>query len=99
MVSLQLARVFFPIVFDLGEREGTTTAALKAGGLSLIVFLAPMIAPILGKVFGLRRALFAALVAVAAGRVALPLLHPLPRWLAATAAALGPVRPRPRWAR
>lgn len=89
MVSLQLARVFFPIVFDLGEREGTTAAALKAGGLSLIVFLAPMIAPLLGKVFGFRRALVAALVTVAAGRLAVQLLHPIPLWLAAIATAFG----------
>src|SRR2546427_7671786 len=89
MVSLQLARVFFPIVFDLGERQGTTAAALKAGGLSLIVFLAPMIAPLVGKLLGFRRALFAVLVAVATARVAIQLSHPIPLWLAGAATALG----------
>ncbi len=46
VLVLQLARVFFPIVFDLGERSGATAEAIRAGALALAISLTPFLAPL-----------------------------------------------------
>ena len=59
-LALQLARVFLPIVFALGERSGTTGAAIRAGLLALALSLAPALAPLFPRLLGGRRGLLTA---------------------------------------
>jgi len=82
---LQVARVFLPMVFDLGERSGTASSAIKAGALALIVFLAPAIAPLVRRSLGARTSLVATLATLAGLRMVIQLIHPIPLWLSTTA--------------
>ena len=45
LFALQLIRVFLPIVFDLRERSGTATGAIKAGVLAIVISLTPFPEP------------------------------------------------------
>lgn len=82
-LTLQLTRVFFVLVSDLGERSGKTSDALLAGAFALVVFLAPLLSPLLSGAIGARGSLLAAAVALAGFRVAIQLLHPVSLGLAA----------------
>jgi endonuclease/exonuclease/phosphatase family metal-dependent hydrolase len=82
-LTLQLTRVFFVLVSDLGERSGKTSETLLAGAFALVVFLAPLLSPLLSGAIGARGSLLAAAVALAGFRVAIQLVHPVSLGLAA----------------
>ena len=85
-VSLQVLRVFFPIVFDGFEDAGYAVAAAVAVGI-------PALGSVLGSAFrdaiGDRRSVLLGVGLLAAGRIALQVAGTIPFWLAAitTAAA------------
>src|SRR6266542_6450273 len=83
-LSLQVARVFLPMVFDLGERSGTASSAIKAGALALIVSLAPAIAPVVRRSLGARTSLVTTLATLPGLRIVIQLIHPIPLWLSTT---------------
>ncbi len=84
-LTLQVARVFLPMVFDLGERSGMASGAVKAGALAIMVFLAPLIAPVLPRSLGGKTALVTTLSTLASLRVVIQLVHPIPLWLSTVA--------------
>lgn len=84
-LSLQVSRVFLPMVFDLGERSGTTSSATKAGALALLVFLTPVLAPLVRRVLGPRRAIVVTLVGLIVARLAIQAVQPVPLWLSTAA--------------
>ena len=84
-LTLQVARVFLPMVFDLGERSGMASGAIKAGALAIMVFLAPLIAPVLPRSLGGKTALVTTLSTLAGLRVVIQLVHPIPLWLSTVA--------------
>jgi endonuclease/exonuclease/phosphatase family metal-dependent hydrolase len=79
-LSLQSFRVLFPLAYNFGERTSFT----EAGMLALALFLAPFLSPTIFRVLGRRTSLLAALVGLAAARLAIPLVRPVPLWLGAT---------------
>lgn len=87
VVSLQVLRVFFPILFDGFEDAGYPVAAAVAVGI-------PALGSVLGSAFrdviGDRRSVLLGVGLLAAGRIALQVAGTIPFWLAAitTAAAL-----------
>jgi len=83
ILTLQLTRVFFVLVSDLGERSGKTSDALFAGLLALVVFMAPLLSPPLRRAIGARGSLLATAVALAGFRVAIQVVHPISLGLAA----------------
>jgi endonuclease/exonuclease/phosphatase family metal-dependent hydrolase len=85
VMSLQVARVLFVLVSDLGERRGATSDALLAGVLAVVLFLAPLLAPLVARGIGTRAALTAALVGLAGLRLAIQLVHPIRLVLASAA--------------
>jgi endonuclease/exonuclease/phosphatase family metal-dependent hydrolase len=87
-LALQLIRVFLPMVFDLGERSGTTSAAIRAGEMALLVSLAPIVAPVVTRLLGPRPSLVASVVALAALRIAVQVIHPVPLELATAGMAV-----------
>ncbi|HEX6580819.1 MAG TPA: endonuclease/exonuclease/phosphatase family protein [Actinomycetota bacterium] len=86
VVSLQVLRVFFPIVFDGFEDAGYVAAGAVTVGI-------PALGSILGssfrEVIGDRRSVLLGVGLLAAGRIALQAAGPIPFWLVAitTAAA------------
>lgn len=86
-ISFQAIRVFFPLVFDLGERGGTTSDAIRAGVLALTVFMSPPLTAALFRGVPPRWGLFASVGLLVAGRCALQVVHPVPLWLASLATA------------
>ncbi|HEX4942089.1 MAG TPA: hypothetical protein VFW51_06120, partial [Actinomycetota bacterium] len=86
-VSLQVLRVFFPLVFDGFEDAGYATAAAVAVGI-------PALGSIRGSAFreaiGERRSVLLGVALLATGRIALQVAGTIPFWLVAitTAAAL-----------
>ncbi|HEX9122509.1 MAG TPA: endonuclease/exonuclease/phosphatase family protein [Actinomycetota bacterium] len=85
LLTLQVTRVFFVLVSDLGERSGKTSDALLAGGLALVVFLAPLLSPLVRGAIGARGSLLATAGALVGLRLAIQLLHPVTLGLAAAA--------------
>jgi len=73
------------MVFDLGERSGMASGAVKAGALAIMVFLAPLIAPVLPRSLGGKTALVTTLSTLASLRVVIQLVHPIPLWLSTVA--------------
>lgn len=84
-LALQVSRVFLPMVFDLGERSGTTSSAIKAGVLGLVVFLAPVLTPVVRRLLGARRSLVVTLGALVGLRIVIQAVHPVPLWLSTAA--------------
>ncbi len=82
-VAMQLVRVLFPIVFSWGER----TSLVGVGIFALILFLAPVLTPVMFRLMGRRRALTATMTALVAARLGVQQIHPVPLWLAALAVA------------
>lgn len=79
-LGLQALRVLFPIVFELLEETGYA----RIGILTVaIISLGPLLAPILRRSLGDRRAVFITVAMLATGRVALQLVGTIPLWLAA----------------
>lgn len=77
LLAFQLVRVFLPLVFDLGERSGTTGGAIKAGLLALAASLAPLLAPLFIRLLGARRSLVVVLLAMTGVRLIVQLRHPV----------------------
>ena len=77
-LGLQILRVLFPIVFELFEDTGHARIGIVA-----IVGLGPLLAPIVRRSLGDRRAVLIAVASLATGRVALQLVGAIPFWLAA----------------
>ncbi len=86
VLVLQAARVLFPILFDFGEEGGRF---LLAGGLAAVIFLAPLLTPVLLRFLGLRASVVVGVVVLVALRLLLQVIHPVPFWLAATATVAG----------
>src|SRR6266542_1759967 len=85
----QLVRVYVPLAFELGEDIGGTTGYLAAGAVALAVFASPAIGGI-GGMAGLGRvALVSGVVMIAAARLAIQLVHPIPIWLGTVALVIG----------
>jgi endonuclease/exonuclease/phosphatase family metal-dependent hydrolase len=84
-VTLQVSRVFLPMVFNLGERSGTASSAVTAGALALIVFLAPVLTPLVRRSLGARGSVLATLGALVGLRIAIQTIHPVPLWLSTAA--------------
>ncbi len=82
-VTTQLVRVLFPIVYSWGER----TSFVGVGVFALILFLAPVLTPVVIRLMGTRRALTATITALVAARLGVQWIHPVPLWLAALASA------------
>jgi endonuclease/exonuclease/phosphatase family metal-dependent hydrolase len=85
----QLVRAYMPLAFELGEEIGGTTGYLAAGAVALAVFSAPAIGAIGGFAGGGRTALVAAVGGLAAARLAIQLVHPIPIWLGMAAVVVG----------
>jgi len=79
-LSLQSFRVLFPLAYNFGERTSFT----NAGMLAMALFLAPFLTPVIYRVLGRRASLLAGLVGLAAARLAIPLVRPVPLWLGGT---------------
>lgn len=84
-LGLQVIRVFLPMVFDLGERSGTTSSAMKAGALGVLVFLTPVLTPLVRRLLGARASLVATLSALVGLRIVIQVIHPVPLWLSTAA--------------
>lgn len=90
----QVVRVLFPLLFQLSERVpetlGTSERAgfVLAGGLAALVFLAPLLAPLLDRPLGARRSLALALAGLVALRLAVQIVHPVPLWMAVAGTVL-----------
>jgi endonuclease/exonuclease/phosphatase family metal-dependent hydrolase len=80
VLGLQVLRVLFPIAFESFE----DTSYARSGIVTIaIIGLGPLLAPILRRDLGDRRAVFMAVAMLAVGRVALQLVGTIPLWLAA----------------
>ena len=82
----QLVRAYVPLAFELGEEIGGTTGYLSAGAVATAVFLSPALGGILA---GRGRAALVGVVLLAAGRLTIQLVHPVPVWLGTAALAVG----------
>jgi len=85
----QLVRVYVPLAFELGEEIGGTTGYLAAGAVALAVFASPAIGGIGGMAGRGRVALVSGVVMLAAARLAIQLVHPIPIWLGTVALVTG----------
>lgn len=83
-LSLQSFRVLFPLAYSFGERTSFTNAGMLALGL----FLAPFLSPVVYGALGGRASLVTGVGGLAAARLAIPLVRPVPLWLGATGAVL-----------
>ncbi len=83
---LEAARVMFPILFDFAEETGRF---VLGGGLVALVFLAPLLTPLLLRLLGLRRAFVAGIALLAALRLLVQVVHPIPFGLAAATTLVG----------
>ena len=83
-VSLQSFRVLFPKAYGLADRQGNGVAA----AVTLAVFGSALLAPIVRRVLGRRRALLAPVGALAAWRLAVALVGNAPLGLAITGAVV-----------
>src|SRR3712207_3652441 len=81
---MQAMRVAFPVLYDVREDAGASTAALWAIGAFV---LAPAVLAL--TLVRVRDAFRFAVVALATARLAEQFLHPIPLWLAATSVAVG----------
>ena len=79
-LGLQVLRVLFPIAFELFEGSGYGLTGLATVA---IIALGPLLAPILRRDLGDRRALLIAVAMMAIGRVAIQVVGTIPLWLAA----------------
>ena len=83
----QLVRAYVPLAFELGEEIGGNTGYLIAGAVAAAVFASPALGGVLagrGRV-----ALVSGVVLLAAARVTIQLVHPIPVWLGTVALAVG----------
>ena len=79
-------RVAFPLLYDVRETSGVLTAVAWA----LVAFvLVPSVGGLLRRAVGEEGALLGSIAALAAARVAMQYVHPIPLWLAAIAVAAG----------
>jgi endonuclease/exonuclease/phosphatase family metal-dependent hydrolase len=85
----QLVRAYVPLAFELGEEIGGTTGYLAAGAVALAIFSAPAIGTIGGLAGRGRSALLAAVTGLAAARLAIQVVRPIPIWLGAVAVVVG----------
>lgn len=85
----ELVRVYIPLAFELGEEIGGNTGYLAAGAVALAVFVSPLAGAIRGLAGRGRRALVAGIVMLAAARLAIQLVHPIPIWLGTVGVAIG----------
>ena len=85
----QLVRVYIPLAFELAEETGGNTGYLVAGVVSLAVFASPAIGGIAGLAGRGRVALVSGVVVLAAARLAIQLVHPIPIWLGTVAVVTG----------
>jgi endonuclease/exonuclease/phosphatase family metal-dependent hydrolase len=79
-LGLQVLRVLFPIVFEQFEDTGYARIGIVTVA---IIGLGPLLAPILRRSLGDRRAILITVAMLATGRVALQLVGTIPLWLAA----------------
>jgi endonuclease/exonuclease/phosphatase family metal-dependent hydrolase len=85
----QLVRAYIPLAFELGEDIGGSAGYLTAGAVAIAVFASPALGGIGGRAGRGRVALVAAVVLLAAARVAVQLVHPIPIWLGVVAVVTG----------
>jgi endonuclease/exonuclease/phosphatase family metal-dependent hydrolase len=79
-LGLQVLRVLFPVVFEFFEDPSYARSAIVT---VVIIGLGPLLAPIVRRGLGHRRAALVVVALLAAGRVALQLAGTIPLWLAA----------------
>lgn len=83
----QLVRAYVPLAFELGEEIGDNAGYLIAGAVAAAVFASPALG---GLIAGRGRvALVSGVVLLAAARVAIQLVHPIPVWFGTVALAAG----------
>jgi len=83
----QLVRAYVPLAFELGEEIGGNTGYLIAGAVAAAVFASPALGGVLagrGRV-----ALVSGVALLAAARLTVQLVHPVPVWLGTVALAAG----------
>ena len=81
VLTFQSLRVLFPLAYNFGERRSFTSAGMVA----LALFAVPAASSVIRRLLGPRGSLLAATVILAATRLAVPLVRPVPLWLAAVA--------------
>ncbi|HYY07946.1 MAG TPA: hypothetical protein VFA25_05015, partial [Actinomycetota bacterium] len=84
VLGLQSIRVLIPMLYEVRERS----SAIDAVALAAVVFLAPLLAPVLRRILG-AMAVLVAIASAALSRVGMQLWHPIPLWLASLAVAGG----------
>jgi endonuclease/exonuclease/phosphatase family metal-dependent hydrolase len=83
---LQAVRVVFPLLYDVREEAGATTAIVWA----LAAFVAaPAALIVAGRALGEVSAWRCAAITLAATRIAMQFVHPIPLWLGALGVAVG----------
>jgi endonuclease/exonuclease/phosphatase family metal-dependent hydrolase len=83
-LSLPSFRILFPLAYNFGERTSFT----NAGMLALSLFLAPFLSPVIHRALGGRASLVTGAAGLAAARLAVQFVRPVPLWLGGTGAVL-----------
>jgi endonuclease/exonuclease/phosphatase family metal-dependent hydrolase len=82
----EMTRVAFPLLYDVRETSGATTAVVWA----LVTFVAgPLLAPSIARLVGPARAIRLALAVAAAARIAIQVRHPIALWTVALGVVAG----------